>query len=129
MWGAVADLAVPALVEQMRAKPWEVYARVAHGKEADGGAEKVLDYADADVRGRYVNRVAIANYRIEEIKGRQVSFRYYDNPDGGKEKVLTLDAANKNRSVEFIRRFMQHVLPPGYMRIRHYGLHHNRKRG
>jgi len=37
--------------------------------------------------------------------------------------VLTLDA------VEFIRRFMQHVLPPGYMRIRHYGLHHNRKRG
>jgi hypothetical protein len=116
-YGSAAGVDVPALVAQMRVKQWEVYARVARGKETDGGAEKVLDYF-----GRYVNRVAIANYRIEEIKGRQVSFRYYDNPDGGQEKVLTLDA------VEFIRRFMQHVLPPGYMRIRHYGLHHNRKR-
>lgn len=116
-YGSAAGVDVPALVAQMRAKKWEVYARVARGKETDGGAEKVLDYF-----GRYVNRVAIANYRIEEIKGRLISFRYYDNPDGGKEKVLTLDA------VEFIRRFMQHVLPPGYMRIRHYGLHHNRKR-
>jgi hypothetical protein len=115
--GAAADVDVPALVAEMRAKKWEVYARPARDQETDGGAEKVLDYF-----GRYVNRVAIANYRIVDIKGRQVSFRYYDNPDGGKEKVLTLDA------VEFIRRFLQHVLPKGYMRIRHYGLHHNHKR-
>ncbi len=111
---AAADLDVPALVAAMQAKRWEVYARPARCQETDGGAEKVLDYF-----GRYVNRVAIANYRIE---GRQVSFRYYDNADGGAEKVLTLDA------VEFIRRFLQHVLPKSYMRIRHYGLHHNRKR-
>jgi len=115
--GAAAAVDVPALVAEMRAKKWEVYARPARDRETDGGAKKVLDYF-----GRYVNRVAIANYRIEKIQGRQVSFRYYDNPDGGKEKVLTLDA------LEFIRRFLQHVLPKGYMRIRHYGLHHNRKR-
>jgi len=115
--GAAAELDVPTLVAEMRAKKWEVYARVARDREMDGGPEKVLDYF-----GRYVNRVAIANYRIVDINGRRVSFRYYDNPDGGKEKVLTLDA------VEFIRRFLQHVLPKGYMRIWHYGLHHNRKR-
>jgi len=116
-YGSAAGVEVPALVAALRGKRWEVFARVARDRKTDGGAEKVLDYF-----GRYVNRVAIANYRIVAIQGRQVSFRYYDNPDGGKEKVLTLDA------VEFIRRFMQHVLPPGYMRIRHYGLHHNRKR-
>lgn len=115
--GAAAALDVPALVAALQAKCWEVFVRPARARETDGGAEKVLDYF-----GRYVNRVAIANYRIEAIAGRQVSFRYYDNLDGGKEKVLTLDA------VEFIRRFLQHVLPHGYVRIRHYGLHHNRQR-
>lgn len=111
-----AELA--AQVAELQAKKWEVYARVARGQEVDGGAEQVLDYF-----GRYTNRIAIANYRIVELQGRKVSCSYYDNKSGGEQKVLTLDA------VEFIRRFLQHVLPKGYMRIRHYGLHHNRKRG
>ena len=52
----------------------------------------------------------------------QVSFRYRDNRDGGKEKVMTLDG------LEFVRRFLLHVLPARFVRIRHYGLHHSSKR-
>lgn len=116
--GAAAEVDVAALVAEMQAKNWEVYVREARDPATDGGAPQVLEYF-----GRYTNRIAISNYRIEEFRGRQVRLRYYDNLDGGAEKVLTLDA------VEFIRRFLCHVLPKGYMRIRHYGLHHNRKRG
>jgi hypothetical protein len=52
----------------------------------------------------------------------QVSFAYHDNKDGGQKKILTLPA------VEFIRRFLGHVLPEGFTRIRHYGLHHSSAR-
>lgn len=109
---------VPTLVAHIQAKNWEVYVRVARDRETDGGAEQVLDYF-----GRYTNRIAISNYRLTRITRRHVTFRYYDNRTGGVEKELTLDV------LEFMRRFLQHVLPKGYMRIRHYGLHHNRKRG
>ncbi|MEK7323870.1 MAG: transposase, partial [Chloroflexota bacterium] len=66
---------------------------------------------------RYVHAVAISNYRITNIADGQVSFTYYDNQDGGKQKELTLTA------VEFIRRFLLHVLPDRFVRIRYYGLH------
>jgi hypothetical protein len=113
-----AGLDVPTLVAQMQAQNWEVYVRVARDRETDGGAAQVLDYF-----GRYTNRIAISNYRLTRITPWKVTFRYYDNRAGGVAKELTLGV------LEFMRRFLQHVLPKGYMRIRHYGLHHNRKRG
>ncbi|QQO55683.1 MAG: hypothetical protein N838_22370 [Thiohalocapsa sp. PB-PSB1] len=71
--------------------------------------------------GRYVNRIAIANHRIEAIDGGRVTFRYRDNrikdphaPEA--EKRMTLSGA------DFIHRFLQHVLPPSFHRIRYYGL-------
>jgi hypothetical protein len=110
--GACAGLDVEALVAEMRAKNWEVYIKPAHGEGVT-----VFEYLS-----RYLNRVAISNYRIVGIEHGQVRFRYRDNRDGGKEKVLTLDA------LEFIRRFLLHVLPTRFVRIRHYGLHHSSKR-
>lgn len=77
---------------------------------------------------RYVHQVAISNYRLESIEQGQVRFRYYDNRERaevgekGKEKVQSLKA------VEFIRRFLLHILPSGYKRIRYYGLHHSSAR-
>ncbi len=74
---------------------------------------------------RYVHSVAISNYRLIEIADGKVTFSYHDNKDKdeitgqGKQKVLTLDG------VEFVRRFLWHVLPPVFPCIRHYGLHHH----
>jgi hypothetical protein len=110
--GACADLDVEALVAEMRAKKWEVYIKPAHGEGVT-----VFEYLS-----RYLNRVAISNYRITAIEAGQVSFRYRDNRDAGKEKIMTLDA------LEFLRRFLLHVLPARFVRIRHYGLHHSSKR-
>jgi len=109
--GACAGLDVMALVKQMQAKAWEVFSRPAFE-----GVEGVYDYL-----GRYVNRIAISNYRIVDISKGQVSFTYHDNKgaDGrGQAKVLSLPA------VEFMRRFLLHVLPRRFVRIRYYGLHH-----
>ena len=80
-------------------------------------ADQVLKYL-----ARYINRVAISNDRLVAIKDGKVYFRYKDYADGDKEKVMPLDA------VEFIRRFLLHVLPRGFMKIRHYGLLANRFR-
>jgi hypothetical protein len=110
--GECADLDVEALVAQMQAKNWEVYIKPAHGEGVT-----IFEYLS-----RYINRVAISNYRIVSIENGQVSFRYCDNRDGGKDKIMTLDA------LEFIRRFLLHVLPSRFVRIRHYGLHHSSKR-
>jgi len=107
--GAAAEVDIEGMVEEMLSKRWEVYIK---GFES---AEKVLEYLS-----RYVHQVAISNYRIVNInrwKG-TVTFRYKDNRAGGKEKEMTLDG------VEFIRRFVWHILPKGLHRIRHYGLHH-----
>ena len=90
----------------MQAKHWEVYL-----KQPFGGPDGVLDYL-----GGYVQRVAISNRRIVGIDNGQVSFTWRDNRNGGILKVMTL-AAN-----EFIRRFLLHVLPKGFVRIRYFGL-------
>lgn len=111
--GKAAEVDVEALVEEMRAKKWEVFIR-----EAFDDPEQLYEYL-----GRYVYKTAISNYRIVDISGREVSFTYYDNKDDGAEKVMTLDA------FEFIRRFLLHVLPSYFHRIRYYGLHHSSKRG
>lgn len=93
------------LVNQLWKKEWVVYS-----KEPFGGPEKVLDYL-----GRYTHRVAISNHRIVSVKNATVSFSYRDRSDNNKVRYLTVKAG------EFIRRFLLHVLPKSYVRIRHFG--------
>lgn len=97
------------LIERAQKQAWEVYL-----ERPFSGVEKLLDYL-----GRYIFRVAIGNYRIESMLEGKVRFRYQDNRDEGKEKVLELSG------VEFIRRHLEHVLPKGFMRVRQLGLHHS----
>ena len=96
----------------LRDGEWVVYA-----KPPFGGPERVLDYL-----GRYTHRVAISNHRLTELKDGQVSFVYKDYKHEDRRKVMTLSAD------EFLRRFLLHVLPDGFPRIRHYGLFGNRHR-
>jgi hypothetical protein len=91
---------------------WVVYA-----KRPFAGPEQVLDYV-----GRYTHRVAISNNRLLDIAEGQVSFRYKDYRHDAQPKTMTLDAE------EFIRRFLLHVLPAGFQRIRYYGFLGNRYR-
>jgi hypothetical protein len=94
----------------LREHAWVVYA-----KKPFGGPQQVLDYL-----GRYTHRVAISNNRLAAIEDDRVSFRYKDYAHGNRRRTLTLETG------EFIRRFLLHVLPRGFMRIRHYGLLANR---
>jgi hypothetical protein len=110
--GAAAELDVAGLVREIEAKAWQVYL-----EPPLAGPEKVLGYL-----GRYINRVALANERIVKIEGDEVSFRYEDNREGGKVKVQRLSG------VEFMRRYLSHVLPEQYRHIRYYGLHQNGQR-
>jgi hypothetical protein len=71
---------------------------------------------------RYTHRVAISNRRLVDYRDGKVTFRYKDYAQGGQQRTMTLEAA------EFIRRFLLHVLPDGFMRIRHYGYLANRYR-
>ena len=77
----------------------------------------VIDYL-----GRYSHRIAISDQRIVGVGNEQVRFQYKNYAGGGQRKTMALDA------VEFIRRYLLHVLPKGLMRIRHYGLLANRCR-
>ena len=94
-------------------KQWISYA-----KQSFGGPEQVLEYL-----GRYTHRVAITNNRIIAIDDGRVTFKYRDRSDDNKEKELTVSAE------EFIRRFLLHVLPCGFTKIRYYGFlaHANKK--
>jgi hypothetical protein len=93
------------LIDQLYKKGWVVYS-----KKTFAGPEQVLDYL-----GRYTHRVAISNHRIKSIANGKVSFTYRDRRDDNKSKLMTLDAH------EFIRRFLLHVLPHSYKKIRHFG--------
>jgi hypothetical protein len=84
---------------------WVVYA-----KPPFAGPQKVLDYV-----GRYTHRVAISNDRLLDIENDQVTFRWKDYRHGHRQKTMTLPAG------EFIRRFLIHVLPAGFQRIRYFG--------
>jgi hypothetical protein len=109
-FSALAELrdrtAFRRLLGSVRSRKWVVYA-----KKPFAGPQQVLDYV-----GRYTHRVAISNNRILNIEGGQVTFRYKDYRDGSQQKTMTLSAD------EFIRRFLLHVLPDGFHRIRYYGL-------
>src|SRR5712671_3565406 len=91
---------------------WVVYA-----KRPFAGPEQVLDYV-----GRYTHRVAISNNRLLDIENGQVRFQWKDYRGGDQVKTMTLAAE------EFIRRFLLHVLPNGFRRIRYYGFLGNRHR-
>ena len=93
-------------------KDWVVYS-----KPPFSGPQKLLDYL-----GRYVHRVAIANHRLISTDDRQVRFWYRDRRDNDRQKVAWLPPE------EFIRRFLQHVLPDGFMRVRHFGFLANRSK-
>jgi hypothetical protein len=96
----------------LRHAEWVVYA-----KPPFAGPQQVLDYV-----GRYTHRVAISNNRLLDIEDGQVRFRYKDYRHDSQQKVMTLSAD------EFIRRFLLHVLPDGFQRIRYYGFLGNRFR-
>jgi hypothetical protein len=105
-------VAFNALLKDLYAQEWVVYC-----KPPFGSPEMVMDYL-----GRYTHRVAISNDRLVKLEGGRVTFRYRDRSDNDTVKRMTLDAA------EFIRRFLLHILPDGFMKIRHYGILSNRNR-
>jgi hypothetical protein len=108
-FGDLAPLAEPgafaAHCAALRRLDWVVFA-----KRPFGGPEQVLAYL-----GRYTHRVAIANSRLLDLADGKVRFRWKDYRHDGRDKVMTLDAG------EFMRRFLLHVLPSGFHRIRHFG--------
>ena len=93
-------------------KKWEVYC-----KAPFGGPDQVLQYL-----GRYTHRIAISNHRLVSLENGNVAFRWKDYRDGARQKIMTVSAQ------EFIRRFLMHVVPSGFVRIRHYGFLANRNR-
>ena len=103
---ALAEAPWRALRARLHAHAWVVYA-----KPPLGGPEQVLAYL-----GRYTHRVAISNERIVAIDRDQVVFRVRVDPTSGSKRSVRLDGAT------FIARFLLHVLPSGFKRIRHYGL-------
>jgi len=91
---------------------------IAYAKRPFAGPEQVLEYL-----GRYTHRVAISNHRIQSIANGKITFTYRDPKRSEAVKVMTLAAD------EFIRRFLLHVLPKGFMKIRYFGFlaHRNKK--
>jgi len=100
------------LLRTVHRQHWVVYV-----KQAMGGPAQVLRYL-----GRYTHRIAISNHRLIGFDGERVTFRWKDYAHGSKQRIMTLYAT------EFLRRFFLHVLPKGFVRIRHYGLLSNRFR-
>lgn len=97
------------LLRQAAAKPWVVYS-----KAPMAGPAQVLRYL-----GRYTHRIAIGNERLVALENGQVTFRYRDRRHGNVSKQLSLAAP------DFVRRFLLHVLPHGFVRVRHFGIQAN----
>jgi hypothetical protein len=114
--GDLALLAQPkflaAWLRPLFRKNWVVYS-----KPPFGGPEYVLQYL-----GRYTHRVAISNHRLVSLADGQVTFRWRDSADHNQKKLMTLSLD------EFLRRFLLHLLPKGFVRIRHFGFLANRRR-
>jgi hypothetical protein len=114
--GKLASLAEPEpfhrLLSEAVRTDWVVYTQ-----PHLGSSEVVLKYL-----ARYTHRAAISNHRLLELKDGQVRFRWKDYARGGRWRTMTLSA------IEFVRRFLMHVLPSGFVRIRHYGILANRHR-
>src|SRR5262249_35181134 len=114
--GALAALAEPqartAWCAALSAQEWVVYAKRPFGGPAQG-----LKYLARDT-----HRGAISNARLLDVSDGRVTFRYKDYADASRSKAMTLSTE------EFLRRFVQHVLPRGFVKIRHYGLLANAQR-
>ena len=114
--GKLAPLAQPkafaAWLRRLFRKDWVVYA-----KPPFGGPEHVLHYL-----GRYTHRVAISSHRLVSFTDGQITFRWRDSAHGNQQKLMTLSVD------EFLRRFLLHLLPKGFVRIRHFGFLANRQR-
>jgi hypothetical protein len=100
------------LLRQLKAKKWVVYAKRPFRDPAH-----VIKYL-----ARYTHRVAISNGRLIEMQDRRITFRWRDSSDANRQKLMTLDV------IDFIRRFLLHVLPSGFVKIRHFGFMANRHR-
>jgi hypothetical protein len=115
-YGKISHLSDPEsfamLMKKCLKTEWSVYA-----KPPFGGPEKVLDYL-----GRYTHRIAISNNRLMRVEDGKVTFSWRNYQQGNKVQTMTLEAE------EFIRRFLLHVLPSGFMRIRYFGFLSNRHR-
>ena len=111
--GTVKDLADAKLfhrfVSDLYSKTWITYC-----KKSFGGPDNVLNYL-----GRYTHRVAISNHRIVNVDQQTVTFKWKDYKNHNEIKLLTL------QGIEFIRRFLLHILPHGYFKIRYYGIFSN----
>lgn len=101
-----------SFLSKLYSKDWVVYC-----KPPFKDAGHVIDYL-----GRYTHKVAISNNRIVKIEDGKVTFKWRDYQDSNKQKLMTVSA------MEFIRRFLVHILPHGFMKIRHYGLLGNRNK-
>src|SRR5438105_3841351 len=114
--GELAPLTHPkffaAWLRPLFRKDWIVYS-----KPPFGGPEYVLQYL-----GRYTHRVAISNHRLVALAHGQVTFRWRDSANHNQQKVMTVSRD------EFLRRFLLHLLPKGFVRIRHFGFLANRRR-
>jgi hypothetical protein len=99
---------LPQLLSQLSKIEWVVYA-----KPPFGGANQVLEYL-----GRYTHRVALSNDRLLNVKEGEVTFQYKDYRSHHRHKSRSMTVT----ADEFIRRFLLHAIPPGFQRIRHYGL-------
>jgi hypothetical protein len=110
--GRLVALDFDALLNRAFGCEWVVYT-----KPPFGGPEQVLRYL-----ANYTHRVAISNHRILSMADGNVSFRWKDYAHGSKKKKMTLPAC------EFLRRFVLHILPQGFVRIRHFGFLANRQR-
>jgi hypothetical protein len=115
-YGKTSHLSDPELFSEFIEKcfkiEWVVYA-----KPPFAGAERILDYL-----GRYTHRIAISNNRLLRLEDGKVTFAWRNYQQGNKFQTMTLQAE------EFIRRFLLHVLPSGFMRIRYFGFLSNRQR-
>jgi len=100
------------LLKILRQKPWVVYA-----KKPFASPDSVLDYL-----GRYTHRVALSNNRICSLHNSEVTFTYRDRKNQNQLKLMKLQV------YEFIRRFLLHVIPKGFMRVRHFGFLANRSK-
>ena len=100
------------LLQQTHRKDWVVYA-----KPPFGGPEHALRYL-----GRYTHRVAISNHRLVSFENDHITFRWRDSAHQNEQRLTTLHVN------EFLRRFLLHVLPPGLVRIRHFGFLSTRNR-
>ena len=114
--GELRPLADPAAFRALREKVASI-DWVVHAKPPFGGPQRVLKYL-----ARYTHRVAISNHRLRSLEQGRVAFEWKDYADHGRTKTMILDA------LEFIRRFLLHVLPAGMVRIRQFGFLANRVR-